>query len=54
MPPGGRDVGDPPWDAWRPEEITRRLSGVTAPWCVAAGRALDRACRRDETISMPS
>jgi len=41
MPPGGRDVGDPPWDAWRPEEITRRLSGVTAPWCVAAGWALD-------------
>jgi hypothetical protein len=41
IPPGGREVGDPPWDAWRPEEITRRLAGVTVPWCVAAGWALD-------------
>lgn len=41
IPPGGREVGDPPWDAWRPEEITRRLSGVTVPWFVAAGWALD-------------
>ena len=32
---------DPPWEAWRPEEIARRLAGVSAPWCVAAGWALD-------------
>lgn len=29
------------WDAWSPSEITQRLSGVQAPWCVAAGWAID-------------
>lgn len=29
------------WDAWTPAEITRRLAGVTAPWYVAGGWALD-------------
>lgn len=29
------------WDAWRPEEIARRLAGVGAPWYVAAGWAID-------------
>jgi hypothetical protein len=29
------------WDAWRPEEVTRRLAGVEAPWYVAAGWAID-------------
>jgi hypothetical protein len=29
------------WDAWRPEEIARRLAGVGAPWYVAAGWALE-------------
>jgi aminoglycoside-2''-adenylyltransferase len=29
------------WQAWTPGEITRRLSGVQAPWCVAAGWAID-------------
>jgi hypothetical protein len=29
------------WDAWRPEEIARRLAGVTAPWYVAAGWSID-------------
>ena len=29
------------WDAWRPDEATSRLAGVTAPWCVAGGWALD-------------
>ena len=28
-------------DAWSPSEVARRLAGVTAPWCVAAGWALD-------------
>ena len=29
------------WDAWRPEEVAARLAGVQAPWCVAAGWAID-------------
>jgi hypothetical protein len=29
------------WNAWHPSEIARRLSGVDARWCVAAGWALD-------------
>ncbi|MFI9172352.1 nucleotidyltransferase domain-containing protein [Streptomyces lincolnensis] len=28
-------------DAWRPEHVAERLAGVRAPWCVAAGWALD-------------
>ncbi|MGI5439886.1 nucleotidyltransferase domain-containing protein [Streptomyces shenzhenensis] len=28
-------------DAWRPEQVAERLGGVRAPWCVAAGWALD-------------
>ena len=42
VPPGGEKVDeDPPWDAWHPAEVTERLRGVDAPWCVAAGWALD-------------
>lgn len=29
------------WDAWRPEEVARRLTGVATPWYVAAGWAID-------------
>jgi hypothetical protein len=29
------------WDAWRPEEVARRLAGVRAPWYIAAGWAID-------------
>lgn len=29
------------WDAWDPTEAAERLAGVEAPWCVAAGWALD-------------
>jgi Aminoglycoside-2''-adenylyltransferase len=29
------------WDAWRPEEVARLLDGVSVPWYVAAGWALD-------------
>lgn len=29
------------WAAWAPGELAARLSGVTAPWCVAAGWAVD-------------
>jgi hypothetical protein len=30
-----------PWLPWSPREVARRLEGVTAPWAVAAGRALE-------------
>jgi Aminoglycoside-2''-adenylyltransferase len=30
-----------PWDAWRPEEVARRLRGVDLPWYVAAGWSID-------------
>jgi hypothetical protein len=29
------------WEAWRPEDVTRLLAKVEAPWCVAAGWAID-------------
>ena len=47
------------WDAWRPEEVARLLEGVEAPWCVAAGWALDlflggqRREHRDLEIAVP-
>jgi len=42
IPPGGTKVADDaPWEAWRPDEAARLLAGLTVPWCVAAGWALD-------------
>ncbi|MDQ0578809.1 nucleotidyltransferase domain-containing protein [Streptomyces rishiriensis] len=46
LPPGGAVPGaddlQARWaDAWRPEQVVERLGGVGAPWCVAAGWALD-------------
>ncbi|MEU9056816.1 hypothetical protein AB0D37_41650 [Streptomyces sp. NPDC048384] len=46
VPPGGAVLGadelEARWkDAWRPEQVAERLAGVSAPWCVAAGWALD-------------
>ncbi|MEU9079568.1 nucleotidyltransferase domain-containing protein [Kitasatospora sp. NPDC004745] len=46
LPPGGvvldAEELDARWaDAWRPEQVAERLGGVGAPWCVAAGWALD-------------
>jgi hypothetical protein len=32
---------DANWRAWRPEEAAERLEGLDAPWCVAAGWAID-------------
>jgi hypothetical protein len=29
------------WSAWHPLELTNRLAGVSAPWCVVGGWALD-------------
>jgi hypothetical protein len=46
LPPGGLTPDDDEltarWaGAWRPEQVAARLTGVEAPWCVAAGWALD-------------
>jgi hypothetical protein len=30
-----------PWESWTPAEAAARLAGVEAPWCVAAGWAID-------------
>jgi aminoglycoside-2''-adenylyltransferase len=38
---GGFEPDLTAWDAWRPDEITRRLASVEAPWCVVGGWALD-------------
>lgn len=35
---------DAAWRPWTPDEVVRRLSSVTAPWCVAAGWALELFC----------
>ena len=29
------------WDAWTPAEIAQRLAGITIPWCVVGGWAID-------------
>lgn len=45
LPPGGREVDidevDRLWTPWTPAEVAERLTGVDAPWCVAAGWAID-------------
>jgi hypothetical protein len=46
LPPGGAvlDAGelDARWaQSWRPEQVAERLGGVSVPWCVVAGWALD-------------
>ena len=46
LPPDGvvldADELEARWaDAWRPEQVAERLGGVEAPWCIAAGWALD-------------
>ncbi|MGK4585888.1 nucleotidyltransferase domain-containing protein [Kitasatospora sp. HPMI-4] len=46
LPPGGvvldAEELDARWaDPWRPEQVAERLGGIRAPWCVAAGWALD-------------
>jgi len=32
---------DADWRAWRPDEAAQRLEALEAPWCVAAGWAID-------------
>lgn len=39
--PGGFVPDLAAWDAWTPETVTARLAGVTAPWCVAGGWAIE-------------
>lgn len=46
LPPGGAMLDanelDARWaDAWQPEQVAERLSGVDTPWCIVAGWALD-------------
>jgi hypothetical protein len=41
LPPGGVPLGDPVWEPWAPAHVAALLRGVTVPWCVAAGWALD-------------
>ncbi|MQA81580.1 MAG: hypothetical protein GEV10_24365 [Streptosporangiales bacterium] len=41
LPPGGFTLGDPQWEPWHPREVTDRLAGLRAPWCVVAGWAVD-------------
>jgi hypothetical protein len=41
VPPGGFVPDLDKWDAWQPEDAQRVLAGVRAPWCVAAGWAID-------------
>lgn len=61
VPAGGEALGDdPPWAAWHPDELARRLAGVAVPWCVAGGWAVDlwhgRTTREHEDleIAVPS
>jgi len=39
--PESLDVDLEAWDAWSPHEAAENLAGVSAPWCVTAGWALD-------------
>jgi hypothetical protein len=46
LPVGGLELStaeiDALWsDPWRPEQIAERLAGVSVPWYIAAGWALD-------------
>ncbi|WP_055700863.1 nucleotidyltransferase domain-containing protein [Streptomyces silaceus] len=42
LSPAELDALDARWSScWTPSEVAQRLAGVTAPWCVAAGWALD-------------
>jgi hypothetical protein len=42
LPPGGVPIDDDlVWEPWQPAQLAARLQDVTAPWCVAAGWALD-------------
>jgi hypothetical protein len=56
----GRSIDDDEiarrWQAWTPTDVSQRLAGVTAPWCVTAGWALnlftDAAARNHDDIEI--
>jgi hypothetical protein len=41
LPLGAVPIDDPLWEPWQPGQLAALLQGVTAPWYVAAGWALD-------------
>ncbi|CAN5666263.1 hypothetical protein BH11ARM2_BH11ARM2_00360 [soil metagenome] len=41
MPRDDEVPGVEAWDAWQPPEVAQRLAGVSVPWCVVGGWALD-------------
>ncbi|MGC4879781.1 nucleotidyltransferase domain-containing protein [Micromonospora sp. DT43] len=42
VPPGDTEALDSRWaHCWKPPDVARRLAGISAPWYVAAGWALD-------------
>jgi hypothetical protein len=51
---------DAEWEHWRPVEVAARLANIDAPWCVAAGWAIDlflgreRREHEDLEIAVPS
>jgi hypothetical protein len=51
---------DVEWEAWRPEDVARRLAATTVPWRVSAGWAIDlflggeRREHEDLEIAIPS
>jgi hypothetical protein len=61
LPPGGEIVeADPPWEAWSPREAADLLGGLSVPWAVAAGWAVDlfrggtARAHEDLEIAVPS
>jgi hypothetical protein len=44
LPPGVEHWEGPPlaaWSPWSPEQAAEQLAGVSAPWCVIGGWAID-------------
>jgi hypothetical protein len=41
QPADGAPIVDPPWQPWSPSEVAQLLGTVRAPWCVAAGWAVE-------------
>lgn len=35
------DVDQDAWSCWHPQDLAQRLRGISAPWCVVGGWALD-------------
>ena len=56
IPVRGSEVIDPVWGPWHPNEVADRLAGVSAPWYICAGWALDlwrgQQCRVHEDVEI--